>query len=136
MSDLIPIKFNKIMQSQSYTMFILGNEIKRFAIYTSPKIGQKIQTTLYKQGRTRPYTHDLMNTIFLGFNVKLLQVVICDEKDSIYFTRLFLEQTRDGKRQILEIDARPSDSLTLAFENDVSIFCKKDIFERIPPIED
>lgn len=135
MSELIPIKFNKIMQSQSYTMFILGNEIKHFAIYTSPKIGQNLQTTLSKQKKTRPYTLDLMNTIFLGLNVKLLQVVINDEKDSIYFTRLFIEQIRDEKRQILEIDARPSDSLTLAFENDIGIFCKKDVFERIIPIE-
>lgn len=135
MTELIPIKFNKIMQSQSYTMFVLGNETKLFAIYTSPKIGQNLQTTLSKQGRTRPYTLDLMNSIFLGLNVKLVQVVICDEKDSIYFTRLFIEQIREGKRHILEIDARPSDSLTLAFENEVGIFCKKDVFERITPIE-
>ncbi|MBS0606914.1 MAG: bifunctional nuclease family protein, partial [Verrucomicrobia bacterium] len=33
-SELVPITFNKIMQSRSYTVIILGTAEKRFAIYT------------------------------------------------------------------------------------------------------
>lgn len=134
-SELIPIQFNKIMQSPSYTVFILGTEAKQFAIYTSPHVGVQIQMHLTDQIKPRPYTHDLMNSIFSGLNIELLHVVINDVQDTIYYARLFLEQEADGKKQIMEIDARPSDCLSLALENNVPIFCTKEVFDRVIPID-
>lgn len=134
--ELIPIQFNKIMQSKNYTVFILGTEEKQFAIYTSPYIGQNLQAHLADQKRPRPYTFDLMNSIFNGLNINLLQVVITEVQDTLYLARLFLEQEADGKRQILEIDARPSDCLTLALENDIPLYCTKEVYDKTIPIEE
>ncbi|MCB1080290.1 MAG: bifunctional nuclease family protein [Chlamydiia bacterium] len=134
--ELIPIQFNKIMQSQSYTVFILGTQDKQFAIYTSPHVGQNIQMHLADQTKPRPYTHDLINAIFGGLDIKLLQVVITDVQDTLYFARLFVEQTIDDCRKILEIDARPSDCLTLALENDIPIYCTKEVFDRSIGVEE
>lgn len=134
--ELIPIQFNKIMQSKNYTVFILGTEEKQFAIYTSPHIGQNLQAHLADQKRPRPYTFDLMNSIFNGLNINLLQVVITEVQDTLYLARLFLEQEADGKRQILEIDARPSDCLTLALENDIPLYCTKEVYDKTIPIEE
>lgn len=124
------------MQSQSYTVFILGTQDKQFAIYTSPHVGQNIQTHLADQIKPRPYTYDLINSIFGGLDISLLQVVITDVQDTIYFARLFVEQTVDEQRKILEIDARPSDCLTLALENDIPIYCTKDVFDRVIAVEE
>ena len=134
-SELILIQFNKIMQSPSYTVFILGTEVKQFAIYTSPHVGMQIQIHLTDQIKPRPYTHDLMNSIFNGLNIELLHVVINDVQDTIYFARLFLEQEVGGTKRIMEIDARPSDCLSLALENNVPIFCTKEVFDRVIPID-
>ncbi len=41
--DLIPIEVKKIMQSHTYTLFLLGNSEKTFALYTSPQIGKSIK---------------------------------------------------------------------------------------------
>ncbi len=134
--ELIPIQFNKIMQSQKYTVFILGTKEKQFAIYTSPHVGHNLQMHLADQIKPRPYTYDLINSVFNGLDITLLQVVITDVQDTLYFARLFLEQETDGKRNILEIDARPSDCLTLALENDIPIYCTKEVFDKTISIEE
>ena len=134
--ELIPIQFNKIMQSQNYTVFILGTEEKRFAIYTSPHVGKNLQIHLADQVKPRPYTYDLINSLFNGLDISILQVVITDVQDTLYLARLFVEQETDGLRKVLEIDARPSDCLTLALENDIPIYCTRDVFEKTIPIEE
>ena len=135
-TELIPISFNKILQSRSYTMIILGTEEKRFAIYTDPEVGRNIQIYLTEEHKPRPYTHDLINAILNGLNIKPLQIVINDVEDTIFFARLFLEQTIEDKRHILEIDARPSDCVTLALMNNIPVFCRKEILEKAIAVEE
>lgn len=134
--DLIPLTFNKIMQSSSYTVFILHGDNKRFAIYADPKVGQNIQTVMTDNIKLRPYTHDLLNFIFQGLSIKVLQTVIYDVKDTIYYAKLFVEQVIDGKKHILEMDARPSDCLTLSLMNNTPILCKKEAWDKIIDIQD
>lgn len=134
--ELILVEFNKIMQSKNYTVFILGTEEKQFAIYTSPHVGQNLQVHLADQIKPRPYTYDLINSLFKGLNINLLQVIITDVQDTLYLARLFVEQEIGGKRHILEIDARPSDCLTLALENNIPIYCTREVFEKTIPIEE
>ena len=124
------------MQSRSYTVIILGTETKRFAIYTEPSVGQNIQSFLTKEQKSRPLTHDLMNGIFRGLEIKPLQIVINNIEDTIYFARLFLEQQIGDQKIILEIDARPSDCITLAIVHNTPVFCSKEIFEKTIPVEE
>ena len=118
------------MQSEAYTVFMLSAGEKDFPIYTSPKVGQAIQTLLSDKRSERPCTHELMNSLLLGLDTKPVQVVIHDVNDAIYETRLFLERQGD-LREILEIDSRPSDALTLALMHSLPLFCKKSAFEKI-----
>ena len=134
--ELVPISFKKLMQSRSYTVIILGTDQKRFAIYTEPGNGKTLQNYLTQEPKQRPFTFDLMNAIFKGLNVKPLQVVITDIEDTIYFARLFLEQQIGDETHILEIDARPSDCITLALINNVPLLCRRDIFEKAVAVED
>lgn len=133
--DLIPLNFHKIMQSNAYTVFILDGDNKKFAIYTDPKVGQNIQTVMAEKTKPRPYTHDLLGHILKGFDIKLLQAVIYDVKDTVYYAKLFAEQQAEDKKQILEIDARPSDCLTLALMNHIPILCKREVLDKIIEID-
>ena len=134
--DLIPISLTKIMQSQAYTLMILGDEHKQFAIYTEPHIGKNLQLFL-TQGKTpRPSSHELINAIFKAYHIKPLQVVIHDVEDTTYFARLFLEQEQEGMIHIVEIDARPSDCLTLALMENLPIFCRKSVMEKAIAVTD
>jgi len=124
------------MQSKAYTVIILGNEEKQFAIYTDPIVGRNLQILLTGEIHQRPYTHDLLGLIFKGLDIRLKQVVINNIEDTTYFARLFLEQPSEGQNQILEIDARPSDCLTLALMHNAPVFCRKDVLENAVPIQD
>lgn len=135
-SELIPVTFHKIMQSRSYTVIILGTQEKRFAIYTEPSVGRNLQMYLTEEHKPRPYTHDLLNDILQGLETKVLQVVINNIEDTIYFARLFLRQQKGEEQYLLEIDARPSDCITLALLNNAPLFCKRDVFERAVPVEE
>jgi bifunctional DNase/RNase len=134
--ELVPITFNKIMQSRSYTVIILGTDEKKFAIYTDPSVGKNIQIHLTQEHKPRPYTHDLINALLRGLDVKPIQIVITDIEDTIYFARLYLEQTNGDQKTLLEIDARPSDCIILALLNNIPVFCRKEIFDKAVAVEE
>ena len=136
LSDLIPITFNKVMQTRSYTVVIMEADDKRFAIYVDPSIGRAIQMELTEVEKVRPLTHDLMSMIFDGLGITIKQIVINDIQDTIYFARIFLEQQMGEETHIVEIDARPSDCITLAIMNDTPVYCTKEMLEKTVPVDE
>ncbi|MCH9609855.1 MAG: hypothetical protein S4CHLAM45_02180 [Chlamydiales bacterium] len=128
--ELIPIQFDKMLQSSSYTCVVLGNDEKKFAIYTAPITGKAMQSYLTKTEKPRPLTHDLIKQLFNGLEIKVKQVVINDLQDTVYFARLFLEQKIHDILHIVEVDARPSDCITMALIYRVPIFCTRNVFEK------
>lgn len=135
-AELVPVKFNKVMQSKSYTCIVLGTEAKKFGIYIDLISGKAMQMYLTETEKARPSTHDLIMRIFRGFDVKVSHVVISELEDTIYNARLFLQQKMGDVLNIVEIDARPSDSITLALINKVPIFCTKEVLEKTVALMD
>lgn len=135
-SELIQLAFDKIMQTRSYTVIVLGAREKRFAIYTDPSIGRTLQMYLTGAEKPRPLTHDLITMIFTGLDLRIKQVVINDIQDTVYYARLYLEQQRGDIRHIIEIDARPSDCITLALMNNVPVYCTPEVLEKTVPVTD
>lgn len=136
LNELVQLSFDKIMQTRAYTVIILGSRDKRFAIYTDPSIGKTIQMHLTGVEHPRPLTHTLIDSIFRGFKVRVIQVVINDVQDTIYYARLFLELDQDGIQHLLEIDARPSDCLMLAIMNGAPVFCTREVLNKTIPIDE
>ncbi len=134
--EIISLKFEKVMQARSYTVIVLAADEKKFAIYTEPGCGKSLQIYLTGTTKARPYTHDLMQMIFRGFDIRIKQVVINDLQDTIYFARLFLEQQIGDVLHIVEIDARPSDCINLALLSHAPLYCTKKVLERVVPIEE
>lgn len=129
--DLIPASFHKIIQSRGYTTLILESNLTKFAIYTDAEVGKNIQIYLAHGKKPRPSSHELIQSIFQGYKIHPLQIVIQDMEDSIYFARIFLEMRLDDKRTVLEIDARPSDCITLALLFNTPMFCRKELIEKV-----
>lgn len=134
--ELVPVNFNKVMQSKSYTVFILSCESMQFAIYTDPHVGQNIQIYITEKKYPRPLTHDMMHFIFDGFDIELLQIVITDVQDTVYYARLYLQQQINDNYKILEIDTRPSDCLPLALIKNIPIYCRRNVLPKIIPLRD
>lgn len=66
----------------------------------------------------RPLTHDLMAIILDGLKVRLTKVVIADLRENTYYAQVFLERAKE----LLAIDARPSDAIALALRAKAPIF--------------
>ena len=130
MSELVQLNFEKILQTRTYTVILMSSHDKKFAIYTEPSVGKTLQMYLTGLESPRPQTHDLLERIFAGLQVKIKQVVINDLEDTTYFARIFLEQTIGELRHIVEIDARPSDSIILAIMNNAPVYGTKEMLEK------
>jgi bifunctional DNase/RNase len=129
--ELIPTTFYKILQSRSYTTIILEGGGKKFAIYTDSQVGKNIQMHLARSKKSRPSSQELIHNILRGYNIRPLQIVIQNVEDSIYFARLFLEMETEEKKTFLEIDARPSDCITLALLSNIPMFCRKEVLDKL-----
>lgn len=135
-SELIQLSFDKIMQTRAYTVIVLSGQNKNFAIYTDPSIGKTLQLFLTEVESPRPLTHEFIDRIFEGMEVRVKQVVINDVQDTIYYARLFLEQDIGDIRHIIEIDARPSDCLTLALMNNAPVYCTREVLDKTIAVEE
>ena len=71
----------------------------------------------------RPQTHDLMKDIFEGFGIELLMVKIHDIENQIYQARVIV---RRGNK-VLDLDARPSDSVALAVRYGKDVYMKESL---------
>jgi hypothetical protein len=94
-------------------------------------MGAVIGMFLRDTPKERPLTHDLINSIFKGFNVTVERAIITELKNSTYFARLILQQQNELGRKIVEIDARPSDCLAIATAQKKPLFVASDLFSQV-----
>ena len=57
-------------------------------------------------------------------------------QDTTYFARLFLEQSTGDQKQILEVDARPSDCVILSLTHKIPIFCTREVLTKTVAVDD
>lgn len=72
----------------------------------------------------RPLTHDLLENIMQKANGKIHRVIITHHKEGIYYATI--EMDKEGS--LVEIDARPSDSIVMALKFKAPIFVSKSLF--------
>ncbi len=80
------------------------------------------------QGTTspRPLTHDLLKNVIAELGAKIVNIVISDLIDDVYYARLVL----DVAGRHVEIDSRPSDAIALAVRTHTSIYVEDSVLER------
>jgi len=82
----------------------------------------------------RPLTHDLLNAAITALGGELQHILISELRDNIFFAVLHVIQ---GGR-VVDIDARPSDSIALAVRARVPIYVDEAVMEEagVYPSED
>ena len=87
--------------------------------------------TLRGERKARPLTHDLIGSILLGLETKLERVLINDVNKGTFFARILLRMENELGRKIVEIDARPSDSIVLALQQQRPILVARAVFDGV-----
>jgi len=115
---------HSITQTHSYAV-VLGevNGLRRLPIVIGGFEAQAIAVALEKMQPSRPLTHDLMKNFMNAFNVDLVEVIITDLQEGIFYSKLVCTSENDT----VEIDSRTSDALALA----VRFGCPVYTFEHI-----
>ena len=126
--ETVPVKaYQLILDPRSMQPVLLLSDLqeeKAMLIWIGPCEANAMQAEIDKTKPPRPQTHDLAETILLKTGWKIQKIVITHSKDGIYYASLFLEK----EKTILEIDARPSDSIVMALKFNAPIFVAKDLF--------
>jgi bifunctional DNase/RNase len=130
-NNVLPVEVKGVMPTANGCAVFLGNEEKVFVIYVDQGIGNTISMTINDVKKERPMTHDLIGNIFQGFGIDLQRVVINDVDEGTFYARLILRMENEVDTKLVEIDARPSDSLVLALQQKKPIFVDREVLERV-----
>ena len=130
-NDVIPVDIRGILPASSGCAIFVGNDEKVFVIQVEHNMGAVIGMFLRDTPKERPLTHDLIASIFKGFNISVERAIITDIKNSTYFARLILQQENELGRKIVEIDARPSDCLALVTAQKRPLFVSSSLFSQV-----
>ena len=130
-NDVVPVEIRGILPANSGCAIFVGNDEKVFVIQVEHNMGAIIGMFLRDTPKERPLTHDLITSVFKGFNITVERAVITELKNSTYFARLILQQQNELGRKLVEIDARPSDCLALACAQKRPLFVLAPLFEQV-----
>ena len=98
-------------------------------IWIGQSEAESIASHLNGAKRERPMTHDLCRHLIVGLGGVLRRVNITRVEDNTYFAEMHLQQ--DGR--LLQVDARPSDSIAIALRLSASIFALESLLVSPDP---
>lgn len=115
----------------------LGNDEKVFVIYVDQKVGAAISMFMRSVQKERPQTHDLIANMLTALGAVVDRVVINDFRERVYYARLILTAENElHERKVVEIDARPSDSIAIAVQQGAPIYVSGQVWEGVEDMAD
>lgn len=107
-------------QSGAYAM-VLGEDggNRRLPIIIGGFEAQAIAVELENMTPKRPLTHDLFKNFALSFKINILEVIIYNLKEGVFYSRLICS---DEHNNLQEIDARTSDGIAMAVRFNCPIY--------------
>lgn len=136
MSQLIELSLDKILQTKTYTVVVLKAPDKKFSIYMEPHIGHTLQAYFSHEKHERPQTFDFLDDTFLGLDLEIVRVVLNDIQETTFFSKILYYQKGGQLDHLVEVDARPSDSLIIALRHKAPIYCSEKIINETLDFED
>lgn len=130
-NDVVDATIKGVMPTQNGCAVFLGNEEKTFVIYVDHSVGNAIQMTRSGVKKDRPLTHDLIGNVLLGLGATIDHVVVNDQREGTFFARILLRMENELGKKIVELDARPSDSIVLALQQKRPIFVARSVFDAV-----
>jgi uncharacterized protein len=130
--DVIEVQVRAVVPlDASYAVF-LGNSEKTYVIYVDEPVGSAISMFMRGVAKERPLTHDLLASVLLAFGAQVDRVVINEVSGSVFRARLIIVAENElHSRKLIEIDARPSDSIAMAVKCGSPIFTARAVWEAV-----
>lgn len=130
--SVVEVEVKNVLATSAGSAVFIGNDEKVFVIYVDHAVGSAINMFLHGTPKPRPQTHDLFADVLLALGAHVERVVINDFSDTVYYARLIIVAENELEdRKIVEIDARPSDSIALAVQADAPILVASHVWEAV-----
>lgn len=130
-NDVVAATIKGVMPTANGCAVFLGDDAKTFVIYVDHSVGNAIQMTLNGVKKDRPLTHDLIGSVLLGLGASLEHIVVNDAREGTFFARILLKMENELGKKIIELDARPSDSIVLALQQKRPIYVARAVFDSV-----
>jgi len=101
-------------------------EQKALPIWIGLLEASAIERELKSVTTSRPMTHDLLHSILEQVHANVKEVKIVELKDHTYYAKLFITLNKE----IIELDARPSDAIILALKSKAPVYVAAKIVEN------
>lgn len=112
----------------------LGASDKVMSIFVDHSVAAAMTMALHRMKAPRPLTHELMDQVLAGLGARVQKVVINAVEKDVFFARLFISQANELGRCVVEIDARPSDAITLALRQESPIFVAAAVWAQVEDV--
>ena len=120
----------------SFAVF-LGTDEKTFVIYVDEPVGTAISMFMRGISKERPLTHDLLASVLMAFGGKVERVVINDVNGSVFYARLIISAENElGSRKVIELDARPSDSIAMAVQQGAPVYVADKVWQAVEDVSE
>ena len=113
-------------QSGSFAL-VMGEKggNRRLPIIIGMFEAQAIAIEIERITPNRPMTHDLFRSLAESFEIRLIEVVISDLREGVFYARLVCV-SEDRK---IEIDARPSDAIAIALRFNAPVYTYENVLQ-------
>jgi uncharacterized protein len=134
---VVEVFIRAVLPTSAGRAVFIGNDEKVFVIYVDESVGAAIAMFINDTPKERPLTHDLMGHLMTALGAKVERVIVNDLKSSTYFARLIISAENEIQRKkIIELDARPSDSIALATQQKAPIYVSQEVWEEVEDMSD
>jgi uncharacterized protein len=128
MIEMVVARLGLDSSNNSYVLVLQEKEGARvLPIWIGQPEAESIVMQMHNLKRVRPLTHDLCKSLILGLGGELRRVQITRVEKNTYYAELHIH-TEGG---IVQIDARPSDSIAIALRLAAPIFAAEGLLTTL-----
>ncbi|MBL9151521.1 MAG: bifunctional nuclease family protein [Verrucomicrobiales bacterium] len=135
--SVVEVEVKAVLPTSGGCAVFLGDALKVFVIYVDQAVGAAITMFMHHTPKPRPQTHDLFADVLTALGAHVERVVINDFNESVYYARLIIVAANElEQKKIVEIDARPSDSIALAIQQRAPIYIADHVWAQVEDMSD
>jgi uncharacterized protein len=136
-NDVVPVELRTVHPMDSGYAVFLGDAQKTFVIFVDEPVGVAITMSMRGIVKDRPLTHDLMGHLLRAFGASVERIIINSLEAGVFYARLIISaQNEVQQRKVVELDARPSDSIALAVSQNAPIFVAREVWDTVDDVTD
>lgn len=128
-ADWIKPKGFHFFEMPDSTAIFIDCGTKVFVIQAEYGLGERLQRAQHGKRNPRPQTHELLADTCAAFGAKIAGIAFTKVRDGVFYTVVSLRAKNELGEKFVELDARPSDALLLAFSSRAPVLVSKEVLD-------